>query len=191
MYSMNFYLKLLIVLLSIIITIISNSFIVLWLLLFILTFINFWSHNRIQFIIDLCLILLLAVASRISSLLVLYKLLFIFNIVFSLVESFTTNEKKWLNELFKKDNSSLRERYYANNYNCIYEYNEKMRNANYSDDISFDNKISSDLERHYLQARIRFYGYKKEIESFTWNKIDIIILIFSLFVFIILLYVGR
>ena len=192
MYKMNFYLKNLIALLSIILSIISNNLIVLWLLLFILTFINFWSKNKKQLLIDLILVILLGISSRINSFLMIYKLLFVINVLYLLLVNYSTLEKKYITSLFNHKDLSIRERFNKNDFKNVVDYNQNKKSLIYHDDVNIDSKIKDDLDRHYLQARIRFYGYNNESSNrFIWNKIDYLILIFVIFVFVILLVIGR
>ena len=48
-----------------------------------------------------------------------------------------------------------------------------------------------DLQRHYLQSRIRFNGYFYNYNNFYWDRIDTLILLFSIILFIIFLLIGR
>ena len=50
-----------------------------------------------------------------------------------------------------------------------------------------EDKIDNDLERHYLQSKIRFNGYcdiEDKTVKFKWTKIDTMILIMSILLFI-------
>ena len=52
--------------------------------------------------------------------------------------------------------------------------------------LSDNKKVEEDLARSYLQARIRFYGtsYKNK-KKIKWNKIDTLILLLSIIIFLI------
>ena len=190
MYNMNFYLKILILILSILITVFSGNFIVLWLLLFILTFINLWSNHKKQLLFDCILIILLALVNRVNELLFIYKILFIINLIVTFISCLVDDEKKIIK---KSDNKNLKNIFYKNNYKKIYEKNfNKIKNI-YGDEIINDDIVLEDLERHYLQSKIRFYGYEKKDEKkfLKFEKIDFAILLFVIFVFIILMVIGR
>ena len=193
MYNMNFYLKFLILILSIIITIFTGNFIVLWLLLFILTFINLWSDHKKQLLFDFVLIVLLAVANRINELLFIYKILFIINIIITFVVSLTEDEKYFLKKIRESENKNLKNNFYKKYYEKINDENLKKNKNIYGDEIINEDVVNEDLERHYLQSKIRFYGYEKKDEKiiFKFEKIDFVLLFFVIFVFIILMIIGR
>ncbi len=188
MYKMNLYLKMILTLLSIIITIITGNYIILWILLVCLTFLNY-RKDRHLLIIDLILIISLAISSRIGDFLILYKLLFIVSIIVTFIYFLTKEENKQLKLLFGKDsNNSTRDSFYNKYYNSILESNRKKVIDKYGD-ISFDEKVNNDLERKYLQSRIRFNGFvnKNIYDRIKWNRIDIMILILAILLFCIMI----
>ena len=188
MYKMNIYLKMILTLLSIIITIITGNYIVLWILLVCLTFLNY-RKNKILLLGDLLLIIVLGISNRFDDVLVFYKLLFIISIIITFIYFLTDEEKKQLKLLFGKDSSkSLRDTFYNKNYNSIVEKNRKIVTEKYGE-ISFDDKVNYDLERKYLQSRIRFNGFvsKNNSDRIKWNRIDIMILILAILLFCIMI----
>ena len=181
MYKMNFYLKLIIILFVSIITVVTNNYVILWSFFALIVLIKCKEHM----ISNLILLIVLLSSYLLSILLIIYKILFILDMLVLFVKTLTFNEKKALQMLFKRNNKSLRISFYEENFDNIVEYNKTKIKELYKDDVSIDDKIESDLERHYLQARIRFYGINNSI-TFKWTYIDIMILILCIILFILL-----
>ncbi len=189
MYKMSVFLKLIILLLLTIVVIVTNNYFVLWLLLVLLTFINFKLKHRLEFIIDLILIILLILVIVYSKFLVLYKLLLIINLILTTIRVLEDREKSFLKSTFThKNNKYYRTKFYEDSFNKIYDDNKKKVIEEYNNASLVDDTIEDSLERKYLQARMRFYGYKENNEEFLeWTKLDTMILMLFLLIFMILL----
>jgi hypothetical protein len=94
----------------------------------------------------------------------------------------SNNEKK---QIFRKK-TTAKKMYYEDNFDKIVNRINERKNKLYDEEVSIDNKIEESLARSYLQARIRYYGYasKKKYNN-TWNRIDTLIVLFSIVLFII------
>ena len=191
MYKMNIFLKLILTFLTLLVLLFTNSYIILWLLLLVITFLNYRKSNNIL-IYDILLVVLLAVVSRVNYLTVLYKILFFMNIIITLFYYLSLKEKKCLYSLYKGDKTNSKEKFYELVFNDTFENNKKIVNNKYGD-INFDEKIQYDLDRKYLQSKIRFNGYYRKSNNLkiVWNKIDTMILLFSILIFIIMIILSR
>lgn len=193
MYKMNLLLKIIIIFLVVLSIIISNNYITLWALLVLLTFYNY--KNIKLLVIDVFLIILLAVVSRITDLLLLYKIIYLFDLIYTFILTISFKDKRLFKYLFKKyENKTLKEEFYDANIKDILDYNEKQKDKLYNESVSIDDKIIRDLDRKYLQSKIRFNGYSRDSNktvNVTWNKIDTMLLILSIIVFIIICLIGR
>lgn len=189
MYKMSVFLKLIILLLLTIVVIVTNNYFVLWLLLVLLTFINFKLKHRLEFILDLILIVLLILVIVYSKFLVLYKLLLIINLILTTIRVLENREKSFLKSTFTHKNYKYyRTKFYEDSFNKIYDDNKKKVIEEYNNASLVDDTIEDSLERKYLQARMRFYGYKENNEEFLeWTKLDTMILMLFLLIFMILL----
>lgn len=189
MYKVNFYLKLLILFLTFVIVALTSNYIILWFLLAILTFIHFYSKNKKLIFLDLLLVVFLGVSYKLCSLLFLYKIIYLIDIVITFIISLLFKEKRFFKLLFNMyDNKSNKTRFYEENYNDILLNNENKAFVKYGSDISINDKSKEDLDRKYLQAKIRFYGYNERNTPlfFKWTKTDSILLALVLIIFIIL-----
>lgn len=191
MYKMNIFLKLILTFLALLILLFTNSYIILWLLLLVITFLNYRKSKKIL-TYDILLIILLAVVSRINYLTVLYKLLFCIDVIITLFYYLSLKEKKYLYSIYRDDKTNPKEKFYESVFNAVFENNKKIVNNKYGD-INFDEKIQYDLDRKYLQSKIRFNGYYKKNHNLkiVWNKIDTMILLFSILIFTIMIILGR
>ena len=181
MYKVNILIKFIALLLTIAIVLLTNNRIILWLLLVLLTFYNvFKNKSKKLLLIDLILIVLLGLSTNIEICLILFKFLFIFNLLITFYKSLTYDDKK---SIFKKD-TSTRTNYYEKNFDRIVKNIEDKRKNIYDNDVSIDDRIESDLERSYLQSKIRYYGLYKKDRWYNWNRIDTLILLFVLVVFV-------
>lgn len=191
MYKMNIFLKLILTFLTLLVLLFTNSYIILWLLLLVITFLNYRKSKNIL-IYDILLVVLLAVVSRVNYLTVLYKILFFINIIITLFYYLSLKEKKCLYSLYKGDKTNPKEKFYELVFNDTFENNKKIVNNKYGD-INFDEKIQYDLDRKYLQSKIRFNGYYRKSNNLkiVWNKIDTMILLFSILIFIIMIILSR
>ena len=83
---MNFYLKILLVLLISTVVCFTSNFIILWLLLVLLTCSN-WRDNLSPLkVFDIVLIFLLAIAKDINLILIFFKVLYIINLVLKIIK---------------------------------------------------------------------------------------------------------
>lgn len=191
MYKMNLYLKIIITFLALLVIIISNNYITLWFLLLVFTYINLFNKKYKLLSLSFILIFLLAVANRLEDYLIVYKVAFIFSILISFMNYLNSKDKKYIKYCFDNNrNKTLREDFNNEYFDKIYQYNKNMVNDKYGD-VSFDNKIENDLERKYLQSRIRFngYGLNNSNNKIEWNRIDVLLLIFSILVFCIMIII--
>lgn len=194
MFKMNLYLKLIIIISFSILLLFINNYIVLLLLLLLLFVVGLLVKNAKSLLIDLLLLLLFILSCYFPFVLVIYKILFIFNMIYLFIKNLSIKEKKYFYGLNNKyDKSSRREFYYSQVFEDIKNKNLKRAKNIYSDDVSIDNVIESDLERSYLQAKIRFYGYKDEsFDSikFSWRRLDTEIALFCVIIFILCIIFG-
>lgn len=183
MYKMNLLLKFIITILFISIIVIANNRIVLWLLLFLLTFYNLYKYKKISLFIDLLLVLLLGFSTQNEICLLVFKLLFIINILITVYYTLNMEEKL----LLINEKTSEKQKYFENNFDRIVNNIKERKNSLYDEDTSIDSKIERDLERNYLQSKIRYYNISNSNNKYyNWNRIDILILIFVIIVFVIL-----
>ena len=183
MYKMNLLIKFIVTVLTIAIVILTNNRIVLWLLLVLLSFYNLLKNkSKKLLLIDLILVILLGLSTNHYICLLLFKLLLIFNFSITVLKSVTYNDFK---DVFKQ-NVSSKTYFYEDNFDKVVKRINDKKNAIYDKDISIDHKIESDLERLYLQSKIRYDGLYKKNKWDNWSKIDILILLFVVIVFIIL-----
>ena len=189
MYKMSVFLKLIILLLLTLVVIVTNNYFVLWLLLVLLTFINLKLNHGLEFILNIVLIVLLILVTTSSIFLFFYKLLLIINLVLTTIRVLDDREKSFLKSTFTyKNNKYYRTKFYEDSFNKIYDDNKKKVIEEYNNASLVDDTIEDSLERKYLQARMRFYGYKENNEEFLeWTKLDTMILMLFLLIFMILL----
>lgn len=187
MYRVNIFLRIILFFLALIVLLLARNLVVLWVLLVLLTFLNY-RKSKLLLLIDFVLIVLLAVTSRVSEVLIFYKLVYIVDMILTFIY-FLNDEDKCLfsSSLHKKSNIIKKEDFYDKIYNDVYEENENKVKEKYGE-IDFDNRIDYDLERKYLQSKIRFGTFsKQEKVSVDWNKIDTIVLMFSILIFLLLI----
>ncbi len=187
MYKINLYLKLFIVLLLLITTAMTYNFYILWAMLGFITIVNYYNNKKLL-LISFILILILLLSCILRPFFYIFKIAFILYILISLVCSLTSKEKKFFKILFKdvkrKNKKTL---FYDSHYNNILETNRKLSNDVYKIDLVSDNKLNDDLERGYLQSKIRFNGYcdvSEKTVSFKWTEIDTMILMLSIILFV-------
>ena len=188
MYKVNFYLKIFIILLVMMSVAMTFNYYILWALLIALSIFNFFFNNKKILLIDCILVTILLLSYIYRPLIYVYKIAFIVNIIISFIDSFTSKEKKFFKILFKDmEKKNRRNEFYEQKYNYILETNKKLSNEVYKIDLINEDKINSDLERHYLQSKIRFNGYcdiEDKKVTFKWTYIDTIILIVSIILFV-------
>ena len=175
MYKMNILLKFIVALLTIATVVITNNRIILWFLLVLLTFYNlFKSNNKLLIVIDLVLIVLLGMSTNIEICLLIFKIIFILNYLFTIYKN-----------IFIKNNKSSKLDYYEENFDRIVKEIKQNKELMYDEDVSIDNKLERDLERSYLQSRIRYNTISKKNRWYNWNRIDTIVLLLYLAIFIV------
>ena len=182
MYRINILLKIIITLLVVTIVVITNNRIILWLLLFLMSLYHL-NNLKSLLVIDLILVLLLGFSVNYDICLLFFKLLFIIDYLITFYKKLSLEDKKFL---FRKK-TTLKMMYYEDNFDKIIDRINENKNRLYDSDVSIDKKVEDELSRNYLQARIRFYGSSlKKQKKIKWNRIDTLILLFSIVVFIIL-----
>jgi len=189
MYKINLYLKLFIIFLLMIVIAMTYNYYILWALLIALSIFNFFFNNKKVLLIDFVLISILLLSYVFHLLLYVYRIAYIISLLFTLKDILSSKEKRFFKQLFKGiDKKSRRQIFYEQKYNYVLDTNRKLSNDIYKIDLISEEKINSDLERHYLQSKIRFNGYcdleEKKIK-FKWRKRDTLILIISIILFII------
>lgn len=188
MYKVNFYLKLFVILLVMMSVAMTFNYYILWALLIALSIFNFFFNNRKILLIDCILVAILLLSYISTPLLYVYKIAFILNVVISFIDSLTSKEKKFFKILFKDmEKKNRRNEFYEQKYNYILNTNRKLSNEVYKIDLINEDKINSDLERHYLQSKIRFNGYcdiEDKKVTFKWTYIDTMIFILSIILFV-------
>ena len=188
MYKINFYLKLFIVLLTLIVIAMTYNYVVLWTVLVALIILHYMLNSKKLLFIDYILIGLLFISYIFNPMLYFFKILLMVNVILSLFDSLSSKERKFFKILFKDiDKRNRKEIFYKQNYNNVLDTNKKLANDVYKVEIMNEDKIDNDLDRHYLQSKIRFNGYcdiEDKTVTFKWNKIDSMILIMSILLFI-------
>ena len=183
MFKIDLILKIMLFIITIFITVITNNKIILWLLLMILSFYNLYKNKKLL-LISIILTILLALSVDKENFLLIYKILFIINVVLTFYSTLTNEDKKYL---FQKKETKLD--FYENNFDRIVKNIEIKKSNMYDKDISIDNRIENDLERQYLQSKIRYYSVYSKRNN-VWNIINMILLILII-ILIILLFVLR
>ena len=180
MYKMNRLLKIIVAILILTTIVIVNNRIILWLLLFVLSFYHLHKHKKLL-VIDLVLVFLLGLSVNNDISLLIFKIIFIVDFIITYYFTMSKNDKKIT---FRKK-TTLKKMYYNDNFDRIVSRINEKKIELYDEDVSIDSKIEQALARDYLQARIRYYGYssKKKNRS-NWNRIDTLILLFSIILFI-------
>lgn len=189
MYKINFYLKLFIVLLIMIVIAMTYNYFILWSLLLGLTIFNYMLDNKKLLTIDMILFVMILIVRVFNPFLYIFKIIFIINVILSLFDSLSSKERKFFKILFKDiNNKNRKELFYKQNYNYVFDTNKKLASDVYKVEIMNEERINDDLERHYLQSKIRFNGYcdiEDKTVTFKWTKIDTMILLLSILLFII------
>ena len=187
MFKINFNLKLLIVLLTMIALAATFNYIILWSALILLLLIKFSIKNYKILFIDFLLIIFLILSYKFNIFMPIFKVGYFINMIYTFYLLLTDQEKLFIESLFKK--SSEREIFYKENYEKIINRNRNKVESNYDVDIDIINEdvINNDLERLYLQSKIRYLGYKDKKENnikFEWNSIDAIVLMVVTLLFV-------
>ena len=181
MYKMSLLLKNIISILTIVTVVIVDNRIILWLLLFVLSFYHLKKFKIALLIIDLALVLLLGLSLDDYNCLLIFKIVYIINIIITFITCQSFKDKK---VLFRKK-TTLKMMYYEDNFDKIVNRINKNKREVYDKDVSINNKIEQDLEKNFLFARMKYYNYSKRKNNiFSWNKIDTLILLLSITIFI-------
>ena len=184
MYRVNIFLRIILFFLALIALLVANNLVVLWVLLVILTFINY-RKSKILLLIDFILIILLAISSRIIDLLIVYRIVYIVDMVLTFIYFLSEDDKVLFK--YRKSNVIKKEDFYEKIFNDVYEENENKVKEKYRE-IDFDDRIDYYLDRKYLKSKIRYGTFSKEEKvSYEWNKVDSMILILSIITFILLI----
>ena len=196
MYKINLLLKIILLVLVCIIIIFTNNPVVFWLLLFVNVGIYLVIKKYYYCFLDLIILLVLFLTSYFSQLIIIYKILLFISYLIIFIITIDTKDKIFIKMLLNKNkNKSLRSKFFESNIEKVHNKNKNMIIKVYGDkNINCEQKDFIDLERLYLQSRIRFNGFlsnnsNKNIKI-VWSKLDIIVLLLSFALFIILLIIG-
>ena len=176
---MNILLKYIFTVLTIAIVVITNNRIILWLFLLLLTFYNLYKDKKILLIFDLILVILLGLSKESEMCLIGFKVLYIFNYILTICNSIDKESFIGIRKSTKID-------YFENNFDKVVERINEKKQELYDEDVSIDNRIERDLDRSYLQAKIRYYNYTSKKKWYNWNRIDTLVLMIILIVFVLL-----
>lgn len=187
---MNKFLKIILSFLIILAVIITNNKIILWVFLLLLTIYNFYKNNKLLILADIILVAFLALSLNYDFALFLFKIGYIITFLYTLYLSYFSVYKgvvkvrrKKLQILFNEENFD----------NIVNKINNK-KDEYYEEDVNVNEEIERDLNRKYLQSRIRFYGFNKittyKKKNNSWLVIDTLILLFAIIIFIIILLIG-
>ena len=179
---MNILLKFIFTLLTISIVVITNNRIILWLFLLLLTFYNLYKYKKISLFVCFILIPLLGFSKDNEIFLLIFKLIFIVNFLLTIYNNLTDDDKR----LLVKEKRTTKLDFFENNFERIVKNIKEKKQELYDEDVSIDDRIENDLERQYLQARIRYYNYNSKKKWYNWNRIDTLVLLLLLIVFVIL-----
>ncbi len=191
MYRVNIFIRFLILILLYVIIIFTYNPIINWLLFITIVFLHFLYKKYYFLFIDLIISLILFLSNYYVELFLPFKLFMIVLFTIEFITTMNLNEKLLLNLIFnKKKNKILRSSFYDNNIKKVNNYNKSMVMKVYeNEDINIDGKNIRDLDRLYLQSRIRFNGIKRNGDKDLYikiNKIDIMILLLAIILFVIL-----
>ena len=188
MYKINDTLKYIILFLIILSIAFINNIIILWLYLLLISVYNLYKRNKILSFISFILIILLVLSQNNLVIFFFFKLLLIIDLLLTFYSYFFKTGKT-----IRIGNRKLRTMFYENNFDKVVENINKKKDVYYGEDILTDDEIERTLERKFLESRIRFYGFNKKskIRKNGWNKLDILLLLFSIVIFIILIIIGR
>lgn len=191
MYKVNLFLKVIIAILLIISVIITNNYYVLFIMLLTSAFIYSIQRKILLFAIGFLLLIYLIFTTEsyylVIKLYLLFSTIYLFNLFLSIRQ-----KTYFVGKYYKYSNIKRRDAFYEKNYNNILSNIKNNVDMTYDNEVSIDNKVRRDLERSYLQSRIRFFGFRNinnyHYES-RWKKLDYMILLFSIILFIIIVIV--
>ncbi len=190
MYRINLFVRFLILIMLYVIIIFTCNPIINWLLFVTLVLLHLFFKKYYSLFLDLIVAIVLFLTNYYAQLLLPYKLCLIVLYTIFFITTLNLREKLSLNLIFnKKKNKILRSSFYDDNYKKVNVYNkEKVLEVYQREGIDIDEKNIRDLDRLYLQSRIRFNGFKGNNNNsyFKVNKIDIMVLLLSIIIFAIL-----
>ena len=194
MYKMNFYLKILLVLLISTVVCFTSNFIILWLLLVLLTCSN-WRDNLSPLkVFDIVLIFLLAIAKDINLILIFFKVLYIINLVLTFIFTLNRLDKLYLKSKFSRtDTRGLKRHFYNKNRKKVTEYVNSEKDRLYTKDVQINDKVNSLLARRYNESKIRFNELTaRELKDvkLNWTRIDTLILVLAIILFVMYVIFG-
>ena len=180
---MNILLRFITTILTIAIVMLANNRIVLWVLLVLLTFYNLLkSKNKKLLLIDLILVILLGLSTKDDIYLLVFKIIFIIDFLLTTYDRLTSLDE---NNLINRKNS-IKEDYFENSFDRVVKRINDKKETMYDSSVSIDDRIKKDLERSYLQSKIRYYGLSSKNKCYNWNIKDTLVLLIFLIVFVIL-----
>lgn len=188
MYKMKLLLKFIITVLSIIGVIVTNNFYVLLSFLVATTILLFINNKKLLSLFSLLLLLYLIFSLNPWYLFI--KFVVIIFIIYLFIIYLTIRQKLFLKGKFRDKN--IRKSFYERNIKNTISNLETKAEENYGNKIEIKDKVNSDLERQFLQSRIRFFGFKNS-QSYqyetSWKRLDYLILLFSIILFVIILII--
>lgn len=188
MYKPNLFLKIIITVLIAIIVAITNNYSLLWLMLLLISLINYIYKNNFQLFFDLIMVFILISGKYIWGMILIFRIIFLISLLLSFKGSLEIEEKQFIKNLyFPENNKKLKNKLFKKIFDDVVEKNKEEKEKIYTEEVFLDNKIEKDLDRLYLQSKIRFYGRKTV--DFKWCYIDTLILIVSIVMFIIFIIV--
>ena len=194
MYKMNFYLKLLLVILISVVVCFTSNFIILWLLLVLLTCSNWRKDLNPLKVFDIVLIFLLAIAKDIDLMLIFFKVLYIINLVLTFIFTLNRLDKLYLKSKFSRTNTrGLKRHFYNKNRKKVKEYVNSEKDRLYTKDVPISDKVNSMLARRYNESKIRFNELTaRELKDvkLNWTKIDTLILLLAVTLFVMYVIFG-
>ena len=146
--------------------------------------------KKLLYSIDILLFILLFFINNIYVLFI-FRIVFINDIVATFIMSLTSKEKRYLMGSFRIRNKDIKSDFFNENYEKVLDYNKRKIKNIYQDSEIPDSKIKSDLERRYLQARIRFYGIDSKYNKIKWSNLDTLVLLFTIIIFMLFIFLNR
>lgn len=191
MYRMNLYLKIIIAILAIISVVITNNYYVLLVFCSLNLILLFINRRIFAFVLTLFLLLYLIFGISLNYLII--KIFLIIIIIYIFFIYLSIRQRHYLkNKYYPRNNNNRRGQFYEKNYNYALTNIKNNVDLNYEKEVEIEKKLRKDLERNYLQSRIRFFGFRvvnnNHYES-RWEKIDYLILLLSIVLFIIIIIV--
>lgn len=191
MYKMNLFLKIIIVILSIVGVIVTNNYYVLFAALIISGILLLINKKYLTFTLNAFLLIFLIFSLSINHLIIKTFLILIIFYLFYIYLSIRQRQY-FKGKYYNYSNNNRRESFYERNFNNALTNIKNNKEMNYDKEVDIDDKLERDLERNYLQSRIRFYGFKNvnnyHYES-SWKRLDYMILLLAIVLFIILLLI--